>query len=334
MSSLTEIEAQHIAQRFAPVIYHAPDEPNLPTNVDIFLSTTSLWFIDAGCNPVLNYQVLRTVDQKALINQSHGPDCGSSDRVYSNGTRSVKKQRTFYLADAPDSVKLGSPDTKEWTTYFHVYPNNIGGSTIQYWRFHAYNTGKKISTNIFGKIISIEFGFHGGDWEGIHVVLNSSLEPELVRLLGHTTIEEVRWSSIERDGTHPVIYSEKDGHASLARGSRIGIRQETWGTENGAKVIWPGQGTLDSGLLINLGEKTKPLNEQFFIQYSGLWGSPSVFPDVNSIFYFISSGYWGPAYNETAMDNSGFITAWGAGAKEPEKTVDGVREFYPLSVSR
>jgi hypothetical protein len=46
-----------------------------------------------------------------------------------------------------------------------------------------------------------------------------------------------------------------------------------------------------SGGLRNVGEKTRPRNGQVFVQYSGLWGAHGGL--------FMTSGYWGPAFNET-----------------------------------
>ncbi|HMJ86849.1 MAG TPA: hypothetical protein VK504_26910, partial [Vicinamibacterales bacterium] len=57
-----------------------------------------------------------------------------------------------------------------------------------------------------------------------------------------------------------------------------------------------------TGPLVNVGEKLAPLNGQVFIQYSGIWGSPGTF--------FGTSGYWGPAFNETGMGAGRFMTAW------------------------
>jgi hypothetical protein len=42
---------------------------------------------------------------------------------------------------------------------------------------------------------------------------------------------------------------------------------------------------------VNVGEKSRPRNGQVFVQYAGLWGRPGRL--------FITSGYWGPAANET-----------------------------------
>ena len=44
------------------------------------------------------------------------------------------------------------------------------------------------------------------------------------------------------------------------------------------------------------------MNDQVFIQYSGLWGSPGL--------TYITSGYWGPAYNETGMNQKSTVHAY------------------------
>jgi hypothetical protein len=55
----------------------------------------------------------------------------------SDGTRSDHKHRTFYLKDLNSEDQKGSTDSREWTTYYHAYPNDVGGVTIQYWNFYA-----------------------------------------------------------------------------------------------------------------------------------------------------------------------------------------------------
>lgn len=319
------IDIHELAVRHAPIIYHAPDEPNLPTNVEWLLTRTSLWFCDNACQPKVLEKMSDRPSQHTLISQQHDADCGLTEAVRSAGTRSWKKQRTFFLADLAPHERRGSDDPKDWTTYYHAYPNDVGGVTIQYWRLHAYNTGRRIG---------VEVGFHGGDWEGIHVVFNASNSPMLVRLLDHSDIPEAHWTSIDREGDHPIIYSERAGHASRSRGSKDGIRQETWGGAQGAKVSWPGRGVEEAGDLTDVGEKSNPANGHLFIQYSGLWGSPSKFPASDTIVYYASSGYWGPAYNETLIRPDGFVTAWGRGALEPKKVVNGVPEFCPASFCR
>jgi hypothetical protein len=318
---------EELAIRYAPVIYHVVDEPHLPVNVDWFLQRTSLWFYDAACNPILHEHILDAPSQNDLVEQTHLSDCGSDAFIHSGRTRSKKKQYTFYLKDLTEANRTVCIDPIEWTTYYHAYENDQGGFTLQYWRIHPYNSGRKI--------LGAKIAYHGGDWEGIHVVLDSHNEPVLVRFLGHTGITEIGWDSIMQDNDHPLVLSERNGHASMpTKDLPDHIKHETWGGTNGATVTWPGKKPRESGSLIDIGEKTNPLNGQMFIKYAGIWGSPSTFPESNNILYFASSGYWGPAYNETDMRGDGFIAAWGAGAKKPKKTYKGEPEFYPACHSK
>jgi hypothetical protein len=90
-----------------------------------------------------------------------------------------------------------------------------------------------------------------------------------------------------------VVWSEEGGHAtgigSSAIRSREFTRQETW--TGGRITWWDGTPRGVGGGLVNVGEKSRPRNGQVFIRYSGLWGSPGA--------WFFTSGYWGPAFNET-----------------------------------
>lgn len=315
---------QLLAEKFAPIFYHSSDESNFPTNVDLFLKKTTLWFYDDDCSPDLKVKLITNPSQAQLLGQTHQGGCGSSDTVFSNGTRSDRKQRTFFLEDVEDEFRVGSLDSAEWTTYYHVYKNDLGGMTIQYWRFYAFNDA---------------FNDHGGDWEGLHVVLSSSLAVSRLDLLGHTAIESVLPANIVWEGNHPRIFSEGGGHASRASGNgieargcpgnafcsidpanpRTFVRQETW---PGGEVKWFDGKVGKTGALLNLGEKLHPLNNQVFIQYSGIWGSPGTF--------FGTSGYWGPAFNETDMGNDGFIKAWCSGITSSTRN----RECFPSSRSR
>jgi hypothetical protein len=333
---------QEMAQKFAPIVYHASDEPNLPANVDWFLDRTSLWFYDRNCDPPLKQKLIERPSQEDLVQQSYGPSCGTASTVHSGGTRSTSKWRTFFLEDVAEGDRKGCVDPSDWTTYFHAHPNVNDGVTIQYWRFHAYNSGLRIDVVDFlerlPKVIlkrlglesvrDIKIGFHGGDWEGIHVVLDAHSNPSMVRLLGHTGIQRLPWDSIpKQEGSHPIVYSEKRGHATLAKDSEAGFQQAT-GIQHK---------TWEVGGIVNLGEKTAPLNGQVFVQYSGLWGTPSTLPkglplvpsDIVQKGFCVSSGYWGPAFNETELRSDNFVTAWGEGTTDEGKVVDGVPEYRP-----
>jgi hypothetical protein len=293
-----------VAERFAPIVHHADDEPNLPVDVDTFLASTTLSFYDDECSPDLQVREKTAPTQRDLLGRAHTGGCGTTDTVLSSGSRSTRKQRTFFLEDVPLTARRGSRDPHAWTTYTHVYASDHGGVTIQYWRVYAYNDGANQ---------------HGGDWEGLHVVLDARLAPVFVRLLGHSSMKEVPWGQLEVEDGHVHVWSEPGGHATRASGSHGGvIRHETW---SGGHAWFPDGRAARAARLVNVGEKEAPRNDQLFIAYSGLWGSPGLL--------FMTSGYWGPAFNETNM-RGGFVTAWCLGMTGARAE----RECAPRSITR
>lgn len=311
---------QTLAEKFAPIIFHDSNEPNFPTNVDEFLLHTSLFIFDDECDfPSRDVHKLVKVkpSQNDLIVQSFDDNfCGSTGLVKSNCTRSIKKQRTYYLKDVDTEFKKGSSDSKNWTTYFHSYKNIHNGITIQYWRFYSFNTGFKLSKFDFS---------HGGDWECVQVVLDSLLNPIFADLLGHTKIDRYAWNSLNSENNHLLIFAGKGSHSSIPYQNQQGVKQETW--TNG-KVFQLNGNISETGALLNIGEKIHPLNSQYFIQYSGIWGSPGDF--------YFTSGYWSPTYNETDMDNGNqFIKAWCNEMFNAENLEDaGIKECFPCATSR
>jgi hypothetical protein len=300
---LSDACEDRVAARFAPIVHHAEDEQNLPVDVDTLLAESSLYFYDDACAPDLKVRVARAPTQKDLVAHTYEGGCGAADVVRSAGTRSANKGRTFFLDDVSLAARAGSRDPKAWMTYVHVYASANGGVTAQYWRLYAYNDGNSQ---------------HGGDWEGMHVVTDAALRPAFVRLLGHASIEEVPWGELEVEDEHVRVWSEPGGHSTRAHGPYGSVvRHETW---NG-RATWPGGESRRAGALVNVGEKNAPLHDQLFVAYSGIWGSPGTF--------YVTSGYWGPAFNETSMRGD-FVTAWCSGMSGPR----AAGECAPQSVTR
>jgi hypothetical protein len=300
-----------LAERFAPIVIHSSAETVFPSDVDDFLPRTTLAFRDARCRAGKDARAIAaSPTQETLLGRSVASPCGTAP-VTSDGSRSLGKKTTFFLTDIAEPARSGSLDSGRWKTYVHAFPNQLGGVTLQYWRFYPFNRA---------------FGDHGGDWESAQVVLGRDLRLARVRLLGHVSIDDLSAGELGWEGTHPIIYSEIGGHSSRSTGDDIPargcvdsqacavnlgdlhtfIRQETW---TGGRVVWADGRMTASGGLVDMGEKSAPRAGQRFVRYSGLWGSPGHF--------YFTSGYWGPAYNETSMRSDGFITAWCDGMAAP-----------------
>jgi hypothetical protein len=286
-----------LAARFAPVVFHGEEETNFPVSVDWWLARTHLSVLDATTPPRQPQRVIAGPLTQAQLPGHVFPRTGGD--ISSVATRSREKQATFYLEDVAPPWRAGAKDNPAaWITYVHSYPNLSGGVTLQYWRAYSYNEAQALFLDVS----------HGGDWEGVAVHLDRSFQPQQVTFLGHTDITTKTPAEVVWEDTHPQVWSEEGGHAShsdaRALRSRRYFRQETW---PGGQVTGPdGARHGPGGGLLNLGEKTAPRHGQVFVQYSGLWGAPGQF--------YFTSGYWGPAYNETAARCPASVPAEGSGS--------------------
>jgi hypothetical protein len=265
-----------LALRFAPIVFHGEDDRSLPVSVDWWLARTHLSVVaDSSRGRVIN----GPLQQQDLLGKSVTTQ---GTPITSNGTRSRGKSNSFFLETVPESSRSAPVATGEWVTYVHSYPNESGGISLQYWRAYAWNDARFLGINVG----------HGGDWEAITIHLDPEMRVWRTGYLDHNGI--VDWGSAVRwEGAHPLVWSQEGGHASYPDSrhmrSKRWIRQETW--TGGAVTRWDGMRLGASGGLRNVGEKSRPREGQVFIQYSGLWGSPGRL--------FMTSGYWGPAFNET-----------------------------------
>jgi hypothetical protein len=318
-----------LANQFAPILFYDAEEPNLPASVEKFLGNTELWYFSEYCRP---QQVLIAKLNGAAIPQASRPSCrATTGMILSHGTRSPAKRSTFYLSNVPEREQRGSVDTETWRNYVHAYRNDLGGITLQYWRFYAHNTSYFVG-------FRIDFGTHGGDWEAIHVVLQPAAgggyTPVWIRLLGHRDIVTKPWRDAAVENGHPLIVCEKGSHTSalmtssdMARRSRW-IEQQSW---TGGSVRWPGGKVSKSGPLVLLGQKTAPRPGMEWLRYSGLWGNR----ENSGLSQFYRSGYWGPAFNETGLRKDGFVSAWCEGiarvkpASTNPRALSLEKECYP-----
>lgn len=293
-----------LANEYAPILFYDADEPNLPASLDRFLSTAELWFFSEYCRPQ-QVRIMKWAD--ARLSDLMRPSCRvPGEVIHWQGTRSSEKKSTFYLTNVPEKERRGGEDRDAWTTYVHAYRNDLGGITLQYWRFYSYNSSYFLGSQV-------EFGAHGGDWEAIHVVLKPSapdrFTPAQIRLLGHHDILTKPWNEVLVEDGHPLISCEKGGHTSgLMTGKELSershrIEHQSW---TGGQVRWPGGKVAIFGSMAMLGQKTMPRAGMEWLRYSGLWGTRE-----NSGWYpLYRSGYWGPAFNETGLRKGGFISAW------------------------
>jgi hypothetical protein len=269
-----------LAERFAPIIFHGERETSFPVDVDWWLQHTHLSVLDTTSGGERTRRVMTgPLHQHQLLD--HVVRVGQIE-VSSGGTRSRGKRVSFYLDTVPESARPKALRPADWVTYVHSYPNDLGGVSLQYWRAYTWNDAGALGLDVG----------HGGDWEAVMLHLDTAQKVRQTVYLDHSGMvdwgDTVRW-----EGTHPLVWSQEGGHSSHPDSrrmrSRRWIRHQTW--TGGVVTRWDDTPLGVSGGLRNIGEKTRPRNDQAFVQYSGLWGTPGRL--------FMTSGYWGPAFNET-----------------------------------
>lgn len=299
-----------LAHTYAPVLYM----PNLitraeagsgvwgdwawPGNVPWYLQNTQMRFHHDNCpdHQILN---LGTITTSNIVTQSHQRatswlGCSHSGTTYgSGGGGGFSSENHFFLQAVYDDVTHpGVRDPSGWTVYTHVYRNNIGGISIQYWFFYPYND-------------FIAAFNHEADWEHIMVQLDASHQPATLTYSAHHTRKtwqpyQVTWYN----GTHPQVWVADGSHASYASEGECdgaypeGTNESCWTNLDQRWFTWSGGKGYDQGLqgggLVNMGEmpqagtSKRPMPGQDWLRFSGRWGEVGNFATT--------SGPQGPGY--------------------------------------
>jgi hypothetical protein len=294
---------------YAPVVLLWADEANpvgwceidavtWPCSVDWFLVRSHMRFHHNGCSDCeIIAHGLPT--QTNIVSQQHKkkrdwyylfcPCCH-----YDNWERSwcdFDEDQCFFL-QLYNPSHTGSSNSEEWMVYGHVYPNTYNGVNIQYWFFYAYNDG---------------WNCHEGDWEHIVLQLNENLDVVEVVFCHHGTADVIASSDMTwYETTHPVVLSAGGSHASYHNFEACNNANEpgcAWCTPvescDNAWFTWDegkpsGSPGFQGGGVVNVGETSAPLHNQYFIQYSGRWGEIGEFD--------FTSGPRGPAYHTSGPE--------------------------------
>jgi hypothetical protein len=127
---LIDSEEDLLADKFAPIVFHTKNEPNLPANVDWFLSKTSLRFRDVRqqIDELILEQLLTPSDLLFVRRKEGWPGLSPPkdirwslrhNLVYVDSSDSCDraKEKTFYLTDVAAEHRQGCVDAKGWVTY-------------------------------------------------------------------------------------------------------------------------------------------------------------------------------------------------------------------------
>ncbi|MCF6288957.1 MAG: Vps62-related protein [Proteobacteria bacterium] len=265
-----------LANKFAPILRLPPSNKDWtrPANVDWYLQRAQLRYENKGaCFRDDKIFKVGQVNQVNLARQFHRDKSLSWGKCKNKGTKRYSKSSTRFFLQLADKYHKGAP-ASEWKAYVHVKKSTAikNGYDIQYWFFYAYND-------------SVAMFNHEGDWEHITVTVNSNQQfIEAIYAQHDYSTRYTRKQLTFVGKTQPVVYVSDGSHASYPRAGKFRIRKTPVSdhTYDGGPV-WNTKKNL-----VNVGEKNYPLNQQYFIQYGGLWG------EIGETKY--TSGPTGPAF--------------------------------------
>ncbi|KAK5357961.1 hypothetical protein LTR20_008958 [Exophiala xenobiotica] len=188
-------------EKYAPILKIHPNEKYVPTSIEDFLSHCSL--IDKKSSVRVKSPSLNQLPE-------HGED------------------HQFYL----DLDPVGKPGTFSTAkAYVHAFWHpGLAHTDLQFWFFNAYNGPGSLHVNGLmmdsitssGDIDLAPMGEHVGDWEMAMVRIdNTTRNLVAIWLSQHSRGQFFSLDQIPQafmfEGTHPVIYSSRNGHANYSK---------------------------------------------------------------------------------------------------------------------
>ncbi len=251
--------------RYAPLVFLHPDEKHGPADAGQYVAQSELgWSHDQGRND-------HTIADRGEIDQAklgsggyshqveganpfgdhHGDAIHSNEDVRPNDGKGAGGNEGFFL-DPGDKVKdPAAPNTRA-----PVYHEAKDGHYITYWFFYAYNSGPT----------DTKLDNHQADWERIVVKLDRQNRATHVCYYQHEHNETLKWASVPKSGSHPIVFSAKGGHASYSKPGRFAteIKQIKDEAKRGGKQ-WKTWNNL------------KDARAQDWYGYGGAWGEVGQF---------------------------------------------------------
>lgn len=185
-----ELSPDELLARYQPVTVFDATEAFMPTSVGDFLADAELQQLggDALYHPV-------DVPPPGLPVSGEGWRLDHRGCSPSGGLAAV----ACYVAAANGpSVVYGRHNVR------------AGAIVLQYWFFYIDN---------FWSLLYPRSGFawqaHEGDWEVVTVILDAEQNPIQAAYSQHCTGEKRSWASVQKVGTHPVVYVAAGSHANL-----------------------------------------------------------------------------------------------------------------------
>jgi hypothetical protein len=240
-----------VAARYAPLVFLADGEKNMPMDATRYIEKASLWFLHGDdCD---DHEVAGQVDPSRMKGEySHKQDdCAGGGSTDTTVSQEPSEGTGFYLKASQDTRSGDGPGAPVYWEYHQ--DKDTKQVAYVYWFFYGYNDlgrGNK----------------HEGDWERVAVPMKDG-KPDGVVFYKHGGLPcKVPWNGkLGKTGDHPHVYSAKGSHGSYP--------------DAGDTYIVPfSVDSRSAGTQWNTWEKARALAQQPWWGYRGWWGKESWVP--------------------------------------------------------
>ncbi|MFN8495019.1 MAG: Vps62-related protein [Caldilineaceae bacterium] len=195
-----------LIQQFAPKIYLHPYDKNHPDAVEAYFKTVFLKKDGVVLATTVNADTLRQYNEESCYLEFANGEFPTAENDFETGAPIVPSgQPNVGATNAPVYVKTFTYDTHIDIKYIFFYPFQ-GFQTFRVGILHGFSTKKR-------NFEWARFGRHEGDWEHITVRLTPALQLQGVFYGQHGDSVWVEKPPLI-DGTHPVVLSALNDHAS------------------------------------------------------------------------------------------------------------------------
>lgn len=255
----TPAQRDALIKKFAPEVRFHKDENYFPLNIDQYFPHVELKMRQEGKDALILPR--GKVTQQELAR-------------FSNDAAEV-----YYLGIANSDIKKGSPPDKNNRVYARQSANFVprpGGAIIQYPFFYPFNGAFQAGhmplridrlVNLITE--SADIGDHEGDWEHITVLLSGTspenLSIEDVYFARHRPSQDGGFDKPELvEGTHPVVYASKWGHASHPHHANVHEDKDATSPDGPRWQTW--------GDVVYVGSRYAPAPGNEWMRFAGHWG--------------------------------------------------------------
>jgi len=292
LSNVTSVNL--LLSQYEPILYlyggELGEEVYMPMNVDAYVEQCSLWHrYRIPGRPDIHKRILDVGE----ITLGALSDFGEND----------------YLKFVQDLDRWNTPDhdkakvryeniADKKVTYYGRIKQDGDYIVLQYWFFDAFNYWGEVEDGMNN---------HEGDWEMIMIFLKGDM-PEYVAYSSHHNkgaVTRRRWSQMEKEGEHPIVYVALGSHANYFTVGEILVTNPIFfdHTSNAGTQIGPGRDyEWHHGSDHILDDDNLP---GWVDSYAGLWGVDYKHwdikveepPSVELTAHFPTDGPNGPRYS-------------------------------------